>query len=418
MKKVLYITYDGLTDPLGQSQILPYLAGLSRYEFEVSVLSFEKRLRYQKENSTIKRITDAAGIRWISLWFTSKPPVLSKIYDRWRLKRSAVKLYRQQKFDMIHCRSYVAAEIGLYLKKRFGTKFLFDMRGFWADEKKDSGAWPQTNPFFRQVYKYYKQKEGQYLQSADQIITLTEAAKNEMQKWPNYNSKLPLRIIPCCADMDHFSLTDEKQKSAARKKMGLSDGLVISYLGSVGSWYMLDEMLLFFKSLKTNFPSAKFLFITQTPASVIEAKIRELNIDKDDVVITEVARSQVPSTVKASDINISFIKPVYSKISSSPTKLGEVLSMGIPVICNSGVGDVRCIVTNANAGFVLDGFSNAEYEKAVSSIPGLLKKSPSDIRNAVKNIFSLEKGIDSYLLCYREALSQPDSSLSNSFTKP
>jgi hypothetical protein len=54
--------------------------------------------------------------------------------------------------------------------------------------------------------------------------------------------------------------------------------------------------------------------------------------------------------IKASDINISFIKPVYSKISSSPTKLGEVLSMGIPVISNSGVGDVEQIVLNAEAG--------------------------------------------------------------------
>ena len=269
----------------------------------------------------------------------------------------ALKLHRQQQFDMIHCRSYVAAEIGLYFKKKFGTKFLFDMRGFWADEKKDSGAWDQANPFFRRLYRYYKQKEAQYLQNADQIIALTEAAKNEMLKWPGYNSKVPVRIIPCCADMDHFSLTDKEQKLKARKKMDLSpDSLVISYLGSVGSWYMLDEMLLFFKKVKANFPSAKFLFITQTPAIVIEDKIRELNLNKDDFVITEVARSEVPATVKASDINISFIKPVYSKISSSPTKLGEVLSMGIPAICNSGVGDVKTIITNANAGFVLDGF--------------------------------------------------------------
>ena len=402
----MYISYDGLTDPLGQSQILPYLVGLSRYEFQVSVLSFEKRQRYHKEHSTIKKITDAAGIKWISLWFTSRPLVLSKIYDRWRLKKTALKLHRQQQFDMIHCRSYVAAEIGLYFKKKFGTKFLFDMRGFWADEKKDSGAWDQANPFFRRLYSYYKQKEAQYLQNADQIIALTEAAKNEMLKWPGYNSKVPVRIIPCCADMDLFSLTDKEQKLKARKKMDLSpDSLVISYLGSVGSWYMLDEMLLFFKKVKANFPSAKFLFITQTPAIVIEDKIRELNLNKDDFVITEVARSEVPATVKACDINISFIKPVYSKISSSPTKLGEVLSMGIPAICNSGVGDVKTIITNANAGFVLDGFFESDYKEAVGAIPALLKKSPLDIRNAVKDIFSLEKGIDSYLLCYRHVLS-------------
>jgi len=306
---------------------------------------------------------------------------------------------------MVHCRSYVAAEIGLYFKKRFGTKFLFDMRGFWADEKKDSGAWNQANPFFRQVYKYYKRKEAQYLQHADEVVVLTEAAKVEMKKWPGYNSKLPLTVIPCCADMDLFSLTDQEQKYAARRKMGLSpEDLVVSYLGSVGTWYMLDEMLLFFKKVKAHFPSAKFLFVTPTPVAIIENKISELTLDKNDFVIVEVARRDVPATVKASDINVSFIRPVYSKISSSPTKLGEVLSMGIPVVSNSGVGDVNSIITGANAGFVLSEFSEPGYEEAVAAIPGLLRKCPSDIRNAVKDIFSLEKGVDSYLLSYRQIL--------------
>ena len=407
LKKILYISYDGLTDSLGQSQILPYLEGLSKYEFQFFVLSFEKRGRYHKEKETVKNITDAAGIKWIPLWFTARPPVLSKIYDRWRLKKTALKLNRRHKFDMVHCRSYVAAEVGLYFKRKFGTKFLFDMRGFWADEKKDSGAWDQRNPFFRQVYKYYKQEETLYLKNADEIVTLTEAAKREMKKWPVYDPEVPLRIIPCCADMNHFSLTDQEQKFEARKRMGLSqDGLILSYLGSVGTWYMLDEMLAFFKKVKANFSSAKFLFITQTPPIIIEDKIKDLELDREDFVIAEAARSEVPAMVKASDVNISFIKPVYSKISSSPTKLGEVLSMGIPVICNSGVGDVESIVTNANAGHVLAGFSESDYKEAVNAIPELLKKSPSDIRNRIKDIFSLEKGIDSYLLCYRHIFSQ------------
>ena len=136
MKKILYITYDGLTDPLGQSQILPYLVGLSEHGFQFIILSFEKKDSYEKEKDSVKNITDSANIKWIPLSFTSKPPILSKIYDRWKLKRASLKLFKQERFDMISCRSYVAAEIGLLFKKKFGTKFLFDMRGFWADEKK------------------------------------------------------------------------------------------------------------------------------------------------------------------------------------------------------------------------------------------------------------------------------------------
>ena len=41
--KVIYLTYDGLTDSLGQSQILPYLKGLSNLGNDITIISFEKQ---------------------------------------------------------------------------------------------------------------------------------------------------------------------------------------------------------------------------------------------------------------------------------------------------------------------------------------------------------------------------------------
>ena len=37
-KKILYITYDGLLDPLGKSQILPYILGLQERGFELRIV--------------------------------------------------------------------------------------------------------------------------------------------------------------------------------------------------------------------------------------------------------------------------------------------------------------------------------------------------------------------------------------------
>ena len=406
-KQILYITYDGLTDPLGQSQILPYLKGLSNYGYSFTILSFEKKDRYEKERKVIEQLTSESGIRWVPLWFTSKPPMLSKFYDALQLRKKAIELHRQYQFDMVHCRSYIAADVGLQLKKRFGIPFFFDMRGFWADEKKDGGSWKMDNPVFKRVYQYYKKKEKAYLQNADCVVSLTQAGKKELMTWESYNSNTPLQVIPCCADMDHFSITDEGQRKRSKKNLGIAeDALVISYLGSVGTWYMLDEMLLLFKKIKKNYPSARFLFVTHTDRNVIDEKISLLELEPADFIITQASRKEVPQLIKASDINISFIKPVYSKLSSSPTKLGEVLSMGIPVISNSGVGDVEQIIKNADAGYVLDHFSESDLENAVAAIPSLLKKSPEAIRSAVKDVYSLANGIQLYLSSYRQVLSK------------
>ena len=355
--KILYITYDGLTDPLGQSQILPYLKGLSSSGYQFTILSFEKKDRFEREKKIIEGITSEAGIEWVPLWFTSSPPLLSKFYDAVRMRAKAFQLQRTHHFDMVHCRSYVAADTGLQLKKAFGIKFFFDMRGFWADEKKD-GSWNMNNPFYKRIYSYYKKKEAAYLQNADYIISLTEAGKTEMMKWPSFNKEIPLQVIPCCTDMDHFTLTDQQSRQRARKILGIDDDyFVLSYLGSIGTWYMLEEMLLFFKQLKKKYGKAKFLILTHSHVDQIFSKAGSLDVDKADLILKEATRIEVPQLLKASDVNISLIRPVYSKISSSPTKLGEVLSMGIPVIVNAGVGDVQSITEYTGGGYVLKDFS-------------------------------------------------------------
>ncbi len=402
---VLYLTYDGLTDPLGQSQILPYLKGLSRHGYHFTILSFEKKERFQKNKKLIENLCAESGIRWVPLPFTTQPPLLSKFYDAVRMRQKAVALHKSIQFDMVHCRSYISADVGLYLKQKFGVKFFFDMRGFWADEKKDGGHWRADHPVMKRVYRYYKKKEKQYLQNADCIISLTEAGRKELNTWPAYNANIPLRVIPCCADMELFSLTNEAQKKQSREAIGIAqERLVFSYLGSVGLWYMLDEMLQFFKQVKQTYPTSLFLFVTHSDHNLIKEKAIRIGLRPDDLLLMEVPRKDVPSVIKASDINISFIKPVYSKISSSPTKLGEVLAMGIPVISNSGVGDVEQIITEANAGFILHRFTSESFAEAVKAIPEILKKSHVAIRNAIAPIYSLDKGIEKYATCYRNVL--------------
>ena len=80
------------------------------------------------------------------------PPVLSTLYDLKRMKNSAFSLQRSHYFDAIHCRSYLPGLIALKLKKKFACPFIFDMRGFWADERVDGGMWNLKNPVFKLVY--------------------------------------------------------------------------------------------------------------------------------------------------------------------------------------------------------------------------------------------------------------------------
>ena len=61
MKTCLYITYDGLLDPLGQSQILPYIKSLNKKGYKFIILSFEKS-QNQNKIFSLKKILKEKNI--------------------------------------------------------------------------------------------------------------------------------------------------------------------------------------------------------------------------------------------------------------------------------------------------------------------------------------------------------------------
>ena len=82
MKKILYISYDGLLEPLGQSQVLEYQKKLSK-RHDIFIISFEKiSLDKNNEfhNSTLN-ILKASNINWYRLQYHKKPSGLATAFD-------------------------------------------------------------------------------------------------------------------------------------------------------------------------------------------------------------------------------------------------------------------------------------------------------------------------------------------------
>jgi glycosyltransferase involved in cell wall biosynthesis len=398
---VLYITYDGLTDPLGRSQILPYLQGCAARDHRITILSCEKPDRLRKNGGTVAELCREANIDWQPLRYHRRPPVVSTVYDTWMLTRAAAALHRERGFDLIHCRSYISAIAGLRLKRSRGVPLLFDMRGFWPEEKTESGAWDLRNPLYRAVYKHFKRLESDLLRESDHIISLTEAAKRQLLSRPECAGHPDrISVIPCCVDFDHFPLAESYQDEA-RAELGIErNARVLAYLGSLGGNYMLDEMLDFFRIYVRQHPAAIFLFVTiEEPRSIREAA-RRRGVDPARIVIRAAGREEVPATIAAADAGIAFKQPSFSALACSPTKLGEMLAMGIPVVANAGVGDVTEVIENCWGGAIVHCFDEQSYAAAIARVEAL-PAGAADIRRAALVIFDLKRGIRTYDLIYR-----------------
>lgn len=91
---VLFLSYDGMTDPLGQSQVIPYLTGLTKFGYTFTLVSFDKPDKYIQYKEQVDNSLTGYPIRWISLPYHKKPPVLSSAYDYWQLKRCIRRIHR------------------------------------------------------------------------------------------------------------------------------------------------------------------------------------------------------------------------------------------------------------------------------------------------------------------------------------
>ncbi|MGH2563356.1 MAG: glycosyltransferase [Ginsengibacter sp.] len=404
-KNILFISYDGMTDPLGQSQVIPYLIGLSKHGYQFTILSCEKPARFATGKSKVEKILEPYPIKWTPIPYHKKPPVLSSVYDVATLKRKARKLHFEEEFDMVHTRAGVPALIGLWMKKKIGVKFLHDVREFYADSRIEGGMWNYDNFFYKKIYNYFKKKEKEEIKFSDGMVCLTYAAEKIIKEWPGYKGQM-LEVIPCSVDMSIFDpgKISVGQKATLKRELNIYENdFVISYLGSIGGWYLTDEMLQFCKIISDKIPNAKFLFISPHEPEIILEKAGKYGIEKNKIIVKNAQRNEVPLLLSLSNYSIFFIKPCFSKQSSSPTKHGEIMAMGIPVITNPGVGDVADIVERYKSGMVIKDLNKENY-LAYSEIICRTGFDSDKIRDGAKEFYSLDNAVKKYLKVYDHIL--------------
>ena len=406
MLHVLFLSYDGMTDPLGQSQVIPYLKGLTAAGYRFTLVSCDKKENYIKGKTRVLQTLSGFPIEWVSIPYHKNPPVLSSVYDAWKMKCVVKAIHKKDPFHLVHTRPGVPTIIGLWMKKKWDVKFLNDIRGFWADERVDGGMWNRANPLFNLIYKFFKHHEAACIERADYNVCLTYKAKEIIHGWKHIKGQpVPLKVITCSVDLKLFNrdtIPKEVQQNF-QKQLGIEENdLVFSYLGSIGGWYLTNEMMNLCKAIIDEIPTAKFLFISPHRHNDIFAAAKAAGVPDKNLFITAAARNEVPVWLSLSNYSFFFIKPCFSKLSSSPTKHGEIMAMGIPIITNSGVGDVDEIIKQYNGGIIINAFTEESYREAARKIKLIPPFDNNKIRCGAEEVYSLNKAVEQYRKVYSE----------------
>lgn len=399
--KILFIMYDGLTDPLGQSQVLSYIKYLSK-DYSFDIIGYEKSEIYESQKIYIHKEIENLDIRWLPIKYHKKPPVISTIYDLYLGWKKAKKYGDIDNYDLIHCRSIAIGSIALLLKNRYKAKLIFDMRGWWADEKKESGSW--DSKIYTPIYLYFKNLEKKLFKYSDHAISLTKAGYEEIIS-KNLKPVNKVSVIPTCVDFNIFKPFNVEIRKSIRSELNIEmDDTVIIYSGSLGGNYNIDIIINLYKASKKLNTNTKILILSHTDFDYISSEIKKYKISIDDIRIKSCNYSDVHRYLIAGDIGVINYKKSYSTIGRSPTKMGEYWACGLPVLCEVNTGDVDYFIKKYdNSGYLIDKDSIDSYNMALTEILSHTKNK-NELREFAMDCFDLLKGVAIYKIVYDKVL--------------
>jgi glycosyltransferase involved in cell wall biosynthesis len=380
-------------EPLGESQVFAYLRKLAK-DHQITLVSYEKAQDWADKPRRVEMLREVkeAGIRWKPLRYHKCPSVLATSYDLWIGLLVCAYMAVRYRIQIIHARSYVPSVLALALKKLLRARFIFDMRGFWADERIDGGLLSRGSV----VYRVAKWFERRFLSEADVVVSLTHAGADAIRAFPYLRQHPPLiEVITTCADLELF----HPPSDGSTGRTGGNQPFTLGYVGSTRLWYLFDPVLECFKVLRRLRLDVRLLILNRSEHPYIRERLAAHGIREDWVEMKSLAPAKVADEMRTKiDAGIFFGKPGFQQLGRAPTKLGELLGCGIPCLANAGIGDVERILEGERVGVVLRRFTPEEQETGVRQLLDLA--SDCEVRKrcaeVARRYFSLDIGVDSY----------------------
>jgi glycosyltransferase involved in cell wall biosynthesis len=395
--RVLYLTHYSIMEPLGQSQILPYLIGLAGHGYSLEILSFEKpvlleeRERVRAQNQILR----GYGIDWFPRSYHRGASLHDLILDILKVSAEVNTRCRCNRIDLIHCRVHVPFLMAWYASAIQRKPILFDFRGFLAEEYVDAGLWEPNGVKYR-LTKLLERKMAAWCSA---MVVLTHPAREYIMK----SYEIPgekLFVVPCCVDLQRFRLKDPVPPRAPGRPLN------VVYSGSTEGRYDIQAMLSFFSRLRAVRPESRLTVLSTGDTNKIQALVEAASLPGNAVSIRSLPHYQVPEFLSRQDIGLLFLRGNLALIASSPTKMGEYLACGLTVVAEQGLGGLERILVEEGVGCLVGSDQPASWDEAICEAIRLCDQPDSRVRSVktAAKYYSLEQGVETYAQAYEYAV--------------
>jgi hypothetical protein len=261
------------------------------------------------------------------------------------------------------------------------------MRGFWADERIAMGMLRLGSPQERMM----RMIERGSARRAGGIVTLTAAAIDVLEERHGPAVREKARVVTTCVDLDRFRLSPLPPSPPVRLLLA----------GTLNDLYDVPLMLAVVDRLRRHLP-------IELSALVLGSSDWYPALRTAGANPRSATREEMPGYVANCHIGLSIRRASggVSLKASMPTKIGEFLAAGRPVIVNQGLGDMDGLLVKHGCGVVIDGDSSEALERAAVDVQRLLAdpSTPRRCRGLAEAHFNLATGVTSLVDVYRHAI--------------
>jgi hypothetical protein len=368
-----YLTIDSLSEGVGSSQITPLISRLSKSGLKINLISYEKT----SPNTELVAYFKSLGVDWNFRDFGLKG-LLGGVVRLNNLRREIPKT------NLIHARSDIPAVSAIASGQ---APVLWDVRSLWADQK----IMIQNGLVNNSLYGIYRRLESIAASKSQGMSTLTSAVVPILEQ--RHRRLPPLQtVVPTTVDLNRFKLNSTMPQ--ATKAL---------FSGSYNEYYDLDLSRLFMTEVRKHFAVETHW---ARPAESIKSHI---NVGESKVFFS--SQIKMANLIANYNFGVSVCKmgDSISLSAAMPTKIGEFLACGRPIVVNKGLGDMDQFIEEFNAGIILDGTPTNLVESA-AKLAVLLSDSetPHRCRALAEKYFSMDEGAIKYLDLYSKILNTKD----------
>jgi len=266
------------------------------------------------------------------------------------------RLVKETGTRIVQTEALYSTRLGLLLKRRCpGLRLVFDCHGASPEEERLSGSHPARIAAMADWEK-------QVLAGTDLNVFVSAAMNDYYLKKYGFND-LAHVIIPCCVAEERFP-PPEAPASALDLP---ADRPIVVYLGTLAAWQCGEETIRLFAQWRRYDPRIFFLILAPRGD---HKKTREMmarhELPEDAAALTELPHDQVAAALRQAHAGVLLRRADPVNLVSSPTKFGEYLAAGLPVIMTDGIGDFSALAAESGLGLLLDAalLELAEYPPA------------------------------------------------------